>query len=67
MNTYLQELCEDYRNKLKNPFWEPFHSFIEEELHKTEYKLHLLKEQELCNLFSQDKISASLSQMTSCS
>ena len=57
----------NYRDKLKNGKMTLFNPLIEEELHKTEYKLHLLKEQELCNLFSQDKISASLSQMTSCS
>ena len=67
MNTYLQWLRDDYRDKLKNGKMTLFNPLIEEELHKTEYKLHLLKEQELCNLFSQDKISASLSQMTSCS
>ena len=67
MNTYLQWLCDDYRDKLTNGKMTLFNPLIKEELHKTEYKLHLLKEQELCNLFSQDKISASLSQMTSCS
>ena len=66
MTTYLRELCEDYRNKIQDPHWVVFHSLIEEELHKTEYKLHLLQEQELCLQFQKEKISAYISPTMKC-
>ena len=41
---YLEGLRTDYRVKLQDKFWKDFHSLIREELFKTEYKLHQLKE-----------------------
>lgn len=48
---YLENLRKDYKTKLQSEFWGAFHCFIREELNKTEYKLHQLKEQELCLRF----------------
>ncbi len=62
MTTYYKELCEDYKVKLSSPDWELYHSLLLEELHKTEYKLHQIKEQDLCVLFQKERIFASISQ-----
>ncbi len=51
MTTYYKELCEDYKVKLSSSDWELYHPLLLEELHKTEYKLHQIKEQDLCVLF----------------
>ena len=61
---YLEDLRADYRVKLKNNFWKDFHSLIREELFKTEYKLHHLKEQELCLQFQLEGTSLSTFLMT---
>ena len=45
LDEYLVFLKQDYKNKLKDPFWFDFYSLIQDELYKVEYKLHLLKEQ----------------------
>ena len=62
MTTYYTELCKDYKDKLSSQEWESFHSFIREELYKIEYKLHQIKEQDLCVLFQKERIFASISQ-----
>ena len=61
---YLEGLRTDYRVKLQDKFWKDFHSLIREELFKTEYKLHQLKEQELCLHFQLEGISRSTFLMT---
>ena len=61
---YLEGLRTDYRVKLQDKFWKDFHSLIRENLFKTEYKLHQLKEQELCLHFQLEGISRSTFLMT---
>ena len=56
---YLEDLRTDYRVKLQDKSWKDFHSLIREELYKTEYKLHHLKEQELCLHFQLEGTSLS--------
>ena len=56
---YLEDLRTDYRVKLQDKSWKDFHSLIQEELYKTEYKLHHLKEQELCLHFQLEGTSLS--------
>ncbi len=45
---YLSGLVTDYKKKLKDPFWTGFEDFLIESIRKTERKLYLIKEQELC-------------------
>ena len=57
LDEYLVFLKKDYKNKLNAPFWFEYYSLIQDELYQVEYKLHLLKEQDLCHHFNPIKIS----------
>ena len=59
---YLVELKEDYEQKLRIPAWHFVHDILKDDLHAIEYRLHLLKEQELCMKFQEERISQSISQ-----
>ena len=52
---YLSELISDYKQKIKDPFWEGLEELFIEMIIQTERKLYLIKEQELCQNFKQDK------------
>tara|TARA_B100000683_G_C12008075_1_gene356754 strand:+ start:165 stop:398 length:234 start_codon:yes stop_codon:yes gene_type:complete len=48
---YLSELLINYKEKIKDPFWEGWDDFWKELIIETERKLYLIKEQELCQKF----------------
>ena len=62
---YLSGLVIDYRKKLKDPFWTGFEDFFIESIRKTERKLYLIKEQELCELLTLTKTTNTISQSLS--
>ena len=63
---YLLELSEDYKRKLVDPRWEWMTSIIQELIYETEYKIHNIREQELCTHFQGERILASISQTMNC-
>ena len=64
--SYLLELSEDYKQKLVDPRWEWMTSIIQELIYETEYKIHNIREQELCTHFQGERILASISQTMNC-
>ena len=61
---YLEDLQLDYKKKLEDNFWRDLHEFIREELFRTEYRLHALREQDLCLHFQMQGTSLSTFLMT---
>ena len=59
---YLSGLVIDYKKKLKDPFWTGFEDFFIESIRKTERKLYLIKEQELCEQLTSTKTTNTISQ-----
>ena len=59
---YLSGLVIDYKKKLKDPFWTGFEDFFIESIRKTERKLYLIKEQELCEQLTLTKTTNTISQ-----
>jgi len=64
--SYLLELLEDYKQKLVDPRWEWMKPITQELIHQTEYKIHNIREQELCTHFQGERILASISQTMNC-
>ena len=64
---YLSGLVIDYKKKLKDPFWTGFEDFFIESIRKTERKLYLIKEQELCEQLTLTKTTNTISQSLSIS
>ena len=64
---YLSGLVIDYKKKLKDPFWTGFEDFLIESIRKTERKLYLIKEQELCEQLTSTKTINTISQSLSIS
>ena len=64
---YLSGLVIDYKKKLKDPFWTGFEDFLIESIRKTERKLYLIKEQELCEQLTSTKTTNTISQSLSIS
>lgn len=62
--SYLLEQLEDYRTKAEDPSWSWLKPLIQELCNEFEYKLHHIKEQELCTHFQEEKILASILQTT---
>lgn len=62
--SYLLELQEDYRNKLANPLWEWMTPILQELIYELDYKIHTIRENELCIHFQKERISASILQTT---
>lgn len=62
--TYLAGLLEDYRSKIQDPKWSWLHAFLTEEMYKVEYRLHAIRETDLCANYQQAKISRSILQST---
>ena len=59
---YLSGLVIDYKKKLKDPFWTGFEDFLIESIRKTERKLHLIREQDLCEQLTSTKTTNTISQ-----
>ena len=59
---YLSGLVIDYKKKLKDPFWTGFEDFFIESIRKTERKLHLIREQDLCEQLTSTKTTNTISQ-----
>ena len=62
---YLSALVIDYKKKLKDPFWMGFEDFFKQLIIKTERKLYLIKEQELCEQLTSIKTTNTISQSLS--
>jgi len=62
--SYLLEQLEDYHTKVEDPSWSWLKPLIQELCNEFEYKLHHIKEQELCTHFQEEKILASILQTT---
>ena len=62
---YLSGLVLDYKKKLKDPFWTGFEDFLIESIRKTERKLYLIREQELCEQLTSTKTTNTISQSLS--
>ena len=62
---YLSGLVIDYKKKLKDPFWTGFEDFLNESIRKTERKLHLIREQDLCEQLISTKTTNTISQCLS--
>ena len=58
---YLSNLILDYKEKLKDPFWDGFQEFIKQELIKCDRQLYLIKEQELCQKLNSTKTTNTIS------
>ena len=59
---YLSGLVLDYKKKLKDPFWTGFEDFLIESIRKTERKLYLIREQELCEQLTSTRTTNTISQ-----
>ena len=59
---YLSNLISDYKEKLKDPFWEGWKEFFKELIIKTDRHLYLIKEQELCEQLTSTKTTNTISQ-----
>ena len=64
---YLSSLILDYKKKLKDPFWEGFHDFINDQLIKCDRQIYLIKEQELCQKLNSTQTNNTISTFLSIS
>jgi len=62
--SYLLELKEDYEEKMRSTSWEWMKPILQELIYALDYKIHNIREQELCTHFQGEKILASISRMT---
>ena len=64
---YLSSLILDYKKKLKDPFWEDFYDFLNDQLIKCDRQLYLIKEQELCQKLNSTQTTNTISTFLSIS
>ena len=62
---YLSNLISDYKEKLKDPFWEGWEELFKKLIIETDRHLYLIKEQELCEQLTSTKTTNTISQCLS--